>query len=464
MTLYLEKFTNETIDGIENKNDVNVIGYCQNIKINKKMIFVVLRKDIETIQLIVFKKDYPDIYDLLKDLTLESTIIAKGNLIPAQVISCTITKYELFCTYVHIISKAQELAFSIDDANESQNKDTEDDKTDRCNVGRQKRLENRWLDLRTPINRHIFKLKSALQGALRNQLLLDNYEEINTPKIIPGVSEGGSNVFEVNYFGQICFLAQSCQLYKQMMINAGFEKVFEFGAVFRAENANTYRHLCEFTGFDIEFVIKPEQGHIEIINCIWNLLSRTFDEFEKTHLSEIEYVLKKTQTEKLIFPKKPVLIDFIQGVEMLKKQGIVQDPFEDIGTINEKILGQLVKEEYHTDMYVLVGFPGKVRPFYTMQLNESYSRSFDFMMRGNEISSGAQRVHDHLILKKQIKERGIILDGKSGLEDYVRSFETGAMPHGGCGIGMERMMMLYFGLNNIRTTSLFPRDPKRTSP
>jgi aspartyl-tRNA synthetase len=187
-------------------------------------------------------------------------------------------------------------------------------------------------------------------------------------------------------------------------------------------------------------------------------------QFVESHSEAIEYVLSKTNTTPLIFPEAPVLVDFREGCKMLHEAGIEQNVMDDIGSINEKKLGDIVKQRFGADVYVLVGFPNNVRPFYTMHNDNDYSRSFDFMMRGNEISSGAQRVHDPQMLKKAIMNKGIKLDGTSGLEDYVKSFELGSIQHGGCGFGLERFIMLLLGLSNIRNTTLFPRDPKRITP
>ena len=449
---------------------VSVSGFCHSIRVNKSMIFIVLRRGTNTIQLIVFKKDNPLEYDTIKDLRNESTIDVVGEIVTANVKTCTVKTYEIKIKSVTVINSASELPFNLDDANETFHSDsaieTIDDTTvsTRSKVGRQIRLDNRWLDLRTPINQHIFRLRSAFEMALRNELNNNNFVGISTPKIIPAISENSASVFEVDYFEKTVYLAQSPQLYKQMMINGGFDKVFEFGPVFRAENANTYRHLCEFTGFDLEFTINPNQTHIDIINEIWSILYGAYSAFEYVYVNSINYVLNVTKATPLIFPATPVLIDFKQGCALLAEVGIEQDPLDDIGSVNEKLLGDIVKQKYNTDVYVLVGYPNNARPFYTMREDENYSRSFDFMMRGNEIASGAQRVHNSTLLKKAISDKGIKLDGTSGLEDYVKSFESGSVPHGGAGFGLERLIMLMLGLTNVRNTTLFPRDPKRTTP
>lgn len=483
----INQFTNQCLKDVklmyedqempEDQRLVKASGYCHNIRVNKRMIFVVFRKDERTVQLIVFKKDSPETYELLKELGSESTVEVQGVIVDAKVKTCTVTDYEIKLQSATVISRAKELAFSLDYANETfqsansaniepelSEGETDEKENARCKVDRHTRLNNRWLDLRIPMNQKIFKLRSALEHNLQSEVMGRGFVKIHTPKIIPAVSEGGANVFEVTYFGKKVYLAQSPQLYKQMMINSGFNGVFEFGPVFRAENANTYRHLCEFTGFDMEFAINPGETHLKIIETIWSVLYNAFQRFWEENEADIQYVMERTGTEILVFPEKPVILDFKEGVQMLNDAGIDQNPLEDIGTVNEKLLGEMVKTKYGTDVYVLSGFPNAARPFYTMKEDEKYSRSFDFMMRFNEISSGAQRNHDPEVLKQMIASHGIELNGESGLEDYVRSFENGSMPHGGCGIGLERLVMLYLGLQNIRTTSLFPRDPKRITP
>lgn len=479
MSNSLQRFTNEAVANAISQNpdgSVELSGFCHNIRVNKKMIFIVLRKGTETVQLIVFNNENPTEFEKIKDLFNEATIHVFGTVVPAKVKTCTVTDYEIKIKGVNVINPSKPIPFSLDDAQETFQRDSkaieeevasetkEDTGADRCKVGRQTRLDNRWLDLRIPVNQHIFKLKSLMEACIREVLIQEDFTEIHTPKIIPAVSEGGSNVFDVNYFGKKVYLAQSPQLYKQMMINAGFQRVFEVGPVFRAENANTYRHVCEFTGLDFEFEIPPSGSHIDVIRLIWSVLYRGFKLFEARYAKQIEYVLNVTKTPALIFPEEPVLIDFVEGCKLLKEAGFEQDEHDDIGSVNEKHLGEIIKRLHGTDMFCLINYPNQARPFYTMWENDSYSRSFDIMMRCNEISSGAQRVHNPVQLKKAILDRGIKLDGKSGLEDYLKSFETGSVPHGGCGIGIERLCMLYFGLPNVRNTSLFPRDPKRITP
>ncbi len=480
MSLFLEEFTNEEVKKIaeqDKESKVQLVGFCHNIRPNKRMIFVVLRKGTQTIQLIVFN-DGTDAFNIFNKINIESTVHVTGVIVPAKVKTCTCTNYEIKVIKVEVISLSkQQLPFSLEDANETfhqgsledaenaENTMNENDENQRCKVGRKHRLDFRWLDLRGQTNQYIFILRSKMEESIRLELSKRKFIEIHTPKIIKGSSEGGSEVFKLDYHEQKACLAQSPQLCKQMVVNSGFEKVFEFGPIFRAEKASSYRHLCEFTGFDMEFVIKPIESHIEIIGTVWAILYNAVLHFERIMSNEIENVLDKTKTLKLVFPEKPLVLNFKQGVELLRERGFVQDGEKDIGSVNEKHLGNIIKEKYGSDVYVLAEYPESTRPFYTMLCEDKkYTKSFDFMMRGNEISSGAQRIHNSAILKERILAKGITLNDESGLEHYVESFETGSMPHGGCGIGMERLLALYLGLGNIRTTSLFPRDHVRLTP
>jgi aspartyl/asparaginyl-tRNA synthetase len=474
----IDVFTNESIQKHENQL-ICLEGFCYRVRVAKKMVFIVLRKNTTTIQLICFN-DNPS-YDILSTLTAETTISISGLVIKANVKTCTVTNYEIKVESVQVIVKVtNHLPFCLDDANEIYDGANDEDNnnsnnsnnsaSERCHVNRFTRLENRWLDLRTDLSYKTNLIRSSLEHSIRTVLNDENFIEIHTPKLISASSEGGSNVFKLNYFDKVACLAQSPQLYKQMAVMS-LNKVFEFGSTFRAEESLTYRHLCEFISLDLEFTIGLGQSHIDIVKYIWSILYRSFKLLESKQDENIKYILGLTNHQKLIFPEEPIIIDFKEGCEilnesLLKENKPLQNPLEDIGSEYEKRLGNLIKLKHNTDIYVLINYPSSARPFYTMKHNESnsqYSKSFDIMMRCTEISSGAQRIHDPEILKKSIKDKEITLEG-SGLEYYVKSFESGALPHGGCGIGLERLVALYLGLSNVRYVSMFPRDPKRIDP
>jgi aspartyl/asparaginyl-tRNA synthetase len=256
-------------------------------------------------------------------------------------------------------------------------------------------------------------------------------------------------------------LAQSPQLYKQMAICADLERVFEIGPVFRAEDSHTHRHLCEFTGLDMEMQIY--EHYFEVLDVLDTLFDTMFDGLSKDNAELVSTVFTQYPQEPFQYLQKSLRLTFAEGIAMLHEAGVMVDPMDDLSTANERILGKLVKDKYHTDFYILHRYPSNIRPFYTMPCPDdpAYSNSFDIFMRGEEIISGAQRIHEPAMLKDRAAECGIEVET---IQSYIDSFKLGASPHGGCGVGLERVVMLFLGLNNIRKTSMFPRDPKRLTP
>jgi len=328
------------------------------------------------------------------------------------------------------------------------------------------RLDNRIIDLRTSANHAIFTIQSAVCHFFRDFFFRQGFIEIHTPKICPGVSEGGADVFALKYFGKDACLAQSPQLYKQMAVESDLFRVFEIGPVFRAENSNTPRHMCEFTGMDFEMEIK-EHYH-EVLAQLGDVFIHIFDGLNSRYRREIDHVRKQFPNTELRYRPKgqTLVIPFSEGMQMLEEDPEWTEPldhFADLSTPMEKRLGKLVAAKYGTDFYILDKYPLAARPFYTMPDPNDirYSNSYDVFLRGEEITSGAQRVHDPELLIERAKACDIPLEG---LKSYIKSFEYGAFPHGGAGIGMERVVMLFLGVPNIRLTSMFPRTPDRNFP
>lgn len=328
------------------------------------------------------------------------------------------------------------------------------------------RMSNRVLDLRTPYSQAIFRVQSATCRAFRNFLDDHDFIEIHTPKLLGGASESGASVFPVDYFGRSAFLAQSPQLMKQMCIVADFNRVFEIGPVFRAENSNTHRHLTEYTGLDLEMALGPRQDYHEAMDIIDELLKSMFVYINRRYPKEVEIVLKAFGQKPLVWLDKTPVLDYAEGIQMLVDSGyrdegdVVPSANEDLSTRAEMRLGALVKEKYGTDYYILDKFPASVRPFYTMPApgsTRNASNSFDIFVRGQEIISGSQRVHQAEQLIAALKKQDVDI---KGVQEYVDSFKLAAPAHAGCGIGLERFVMLFLGLDDIRNASLFPRDPK----
>ena len=293
--------------------------------------------------------------------------------------------------------------------------------------------------------------------------MTNNFIEIHTPKIIGIASEGGAEVFKLEYFDKPAFLAQSPQLYKQMAINSDFDRVFEIGSVFRAEESLTNRHMCEFIGLDLEMVISPNRDYRQVQEMIWNTLIYIFDNIKNNQHEEISCIKAKQPFDDPKYTINPLILKFSDCVTLLRNDGKSQDDFADLNTENEKRIGQLVKEQYDSDLFIIDQYPSNVRPFYTMEsaCDPLYSNSFDIIFRCTEICSGSQRIHDYETLLNKIIKRDI---DPTTIKYYLESFSHGTMPMGGCGFGIERIVSLYLNLGNVKLASFCPRDPKRLFP
>jgi len=465
--------------------EVLIRGHLQTSRLVGKGAFVLIRSSMYTVQGVCFEsKDGTISQDMIKyiaGLPVESVVDLQGVVsVPDQPVEKATQKMvEVQISSFHCVSKASpQMPFLIEDAARpdfkketdigaynAEEEGAEEGKPSAdglIRVGQEIRLDHRWLDLRTPANQAIFRIESMIGTLFREFLTNKGFVEIHTPKLIGGASEGGSEVFRVDYFGQPACLAMSPQLHKQMCAAcSGFERVFEIGPVFRAEKSNTRRHLCEFTGLDIEMVI--HEHYDEILDVFSQLFIYIFDGIKERCKNELERVREQHPFEDLQYLRPTLKISYAEGCKLLRETGIPQDDYEDLSTENEKKLGDIVKAHFGTDFFFMDKYPLAVRPFYTMPdpNNPKLSNSYDFFIRGQEILSGAQRVHDPDLLTERAKEWGIPLHD---IAAYVSSFRNGALPHGGGGIGLERVVMLYLGLPNIRKTAWFPRDPKRISP
>jgi nondiscriminating aspartyl-tRNA synthetase len=433
-----------------------------------KSAFLVLRQQTATIQVTFFVDDVNVSKGMVKwvsNLTKESVVDIQGLVMAPEsgkVESCTQQDVELVAQSIYCVSRSEpRLPFEIDDASRPET-DFDKEDTTYVRVGQDTRLNHRVIDLRTPANQAIFRIQSAVCELFRDALRAQDFVEIHTPKLIGGASEGGASVFKLDYMGQPACLAQSPQLYKQMAVESDLERVFEIGPVFRAENSNTHRHLCEFTGLDMEMAIK--EHYFEVLDVLDNLFLHMFDGLNERFKHELQVVSQQFPYEPLKYLRPTLRLEFPQGIAMLREAGVEGvDPLGDLSTEHERILGQLVKEKYDTDFYMLTKYPAAARPFYTMPdpANPDYSNSYDIFIRGEEIISGAQRIHDPALLTKRAAECGIEVDT---IQAYIDAFKYGALPHGGCGVGLERVVMLFLNLGNIRKTSMFPRDPRRLAP
>lgn len=464
-------------------------GRLHSSRCKGKQAFFVLRQQHFTIQAILRVAEgtsvTKDMINFAAGLSKESIVDVYGLVkqAPVKIESCSQSDVELELSKIFAVSRSDaRLAVQIEDlsrseaeivaemekmklkAEKSKGKTDGDGAKDAAlviRVDQDTRLNNRVIDLRTVTNQAIFRLESGMTNLFRETLNKRGFIEIHTPKIIGAASEGGANVFEVTYFKNKAYLAQSPQFYKQMAIAADFDRVYTVGAVFRAEDSNTHRHLTEFVGLDLEMAFSYD--YHEVIDLIGKTFVEIFKSLEERHGTEIAAIHRQYPAEPFKYLDETLVLKFPDAVKMLREAGADMGDEDDLTTANEKLLGKLVREKYSTDFYFLDKFPLAVRPFYTMPdpQDSRYSNSYDMFMRGEEVTSGAQRVHDEKLLTERANHHGI--DIKT-IEPYVKAFKYGCPPHAGAGIGLERVIMLYLGLDNIRKTSMFPRDPKRLEP
>jgi aspartyl-tRNA synthetase len=447
-------------------------GRVSSIRVKGGSCFLVLRQNaLDTVQACYFKsKEKPEesqkMIQYLKSLTVETVVDLQGTLVPADVKSCSIKHVELQIQSIHAVGRADPiLPFLVEDAARSEQEIEVSQTTDRPfpRLGQELRLDNRWLDLRVPANNAIMRIQSAVCQLFREYLLQQGFIEIHTPKLIAGESESGAGVFTTDYFGTTACLAQSPQLYKQMAIASDLNRVFEIGPVFRAEKSHTRRHLCEFTGLDLEMAIHDH--YMEALEVIHAMFKHIFNGLETRWARELAVIREQYESEPVTFTDEPCVLHWPEAMQILKDEGFdVGDGYDDLSGAMELALGRVVKENYGTDFFMLDKYPSSIRPFYTMPdpNDPKLSNSYDIFIRGQEICSGAQRCHDPDLLLEILAEKKV--EAGEGLKAYIESFRHGVSPHAGAGIGLERVVFLYLGLDNVRKASMFPRDPNRCTP
>lgn len=434
-----------------------------------KMVFLNLRQGTESVQALAVvtpEKISKQMVKWIAGLADESIVLVEGvvHKSPEPIKSATVSDVEVHITQVHLISSVEgRLPFSLDDASRPET-DIEESGVQFNRVLLDTRLNNRVIDLRTQTNHAIFRLQAGIGELFREFLHANRFTEIHSPKLQGAATESGASVFKVNYFKGNAYLAQSPQLAKQMAIAADFERIYEIGPVFRAEDSNTHRHMTEFTGLDLEMAI--EEHYHEVLELLDGLFLHIFRGLRDRYKREIEVVRIQFPADEFKWregPEGTLRLTFKEAIDLLAEDGVSREELDDIDTTNEKRLGRIVRTRYETDYFIIDKFPMALRPFYTMPDSEdpAISNSYDFFMRGEEILSGAQRIHDAQFLCEKMRSKGV--DPES-MKDYVNAFRMGCPPHGGGGIGLERVLMLFLKLNNIRRASLFPRDPKRLEP
>lgn len=326
----------------------------------------------------------------------------------------------------------------------------------KLNTSLEAKLNYRSVSLRNVRERAKFKLQEGIVRGFREFLYSQGFTEIHTPKIGAKGAEGGSNLFRLDYFHRPAVLEQSPQFYKQMMVGV-FDRVFETAPVFRAEKHNTKRHLNEYTSLDFE--MGYIDGYEDIMAMETGFLTYTMELLARDYAKELQ-MLEIALPEIKGIPA--MRFDELKEKVSLKYDRRIKTPY-DLEPEEEELIGQYVKEEYGSDFVFVTHYPSKKRPFYAMDdpKDHKFTLSFDLLFKGMEITTGGQRIHDYQMLTEKIKARGMT---EEGMDAYLDAFKHGMPPHGGLGIGLERLTMKLCGEENVRETTLFPRDMGRLEP
>ena len=326
------------------------------------------------------------------------------------------------------------------------------DPTEKVECELDTRLDSRFMDIRRPSVLATFETESAVLRGIRDFFYSQGITEVFTPKIVAAATEGGTDLFPISYFEREAFLNQSPQLYKQMLMSAGMDRVFEIGPIFRAEEHDTRRHLNEAISIDIEVSFADDKDAMEILEGAVVAAYRYVAENCRYQLEVLGLDLQ--------IPKTPFRrITYTEALDLVgQRQNVQMQWGDDLDTETEKFLGETIGEHYF-----LTDWPSSIKPYYTLPYEDrpEVCRGFDLMHPRMELASGAQRVHDHAMLVNRIKDKGLDPDG---FEFYLKAFRYGMPPHAGWGLGLSRLVMTMLRLDNIRDAVIFPRDRKRLVP
>lgn len=423
--------------------EIELSGFVENIRNIKWVQFLVLRDSTDKVQVTIEKSDENNalMVELVNNLTVESTIKVTGTLKKNE--NVRLRGMEFIPTKIEVTSTSDaELPINIHDK-EAQLLD--------------QRLDYRFLDLRNEYNFNIFKIQSDMTRFMRDFMYSKGFTEIHTPKLIGAASESGADVFEVKYFDRKAYLAQSPQFYKQMAIASGYDKVFEVGPVFRAENSNTSRHTTEFTGFDVEFA--HIDSYCDVMDFEEELLTYTLEKLNEKYGK----LVKELYDKEIVVPKEKFprikLADLYDKLEEKYNYKVDESEKNDLTTEAERLSYRYAMDEFNSEFIFVTDFPKDKRAFYHMRKND-IPEGYDLIYRGVEITTGAEREHRYDILVKQAREKGLDKD----VEFYLEFFKYGCPPHGGFGLGVDRLTMLILGLPSVKESMFIFRGPNRLNP
>ena len=415
-------------------NKVNIQGWVYKVRKLKSISFVILRDRSGLVQCIVDNSKFD-----ISNIRLESVVSVTGEVKESN---NKLNFFEIVVEEIEVINNSiNELPIEV-------NKEFLE-----CNLDTM--LSNRVLSLRHPKINAIFKVQNEIVNGFREFLNSKGFTEIRTPKIVKEGAEGGADLFEVKYFEDKAYLATSPQFYKQMMVSAGFERVYEIGHAYRAEEHNTNRHLNEYVSMDLEMgfindekdIMNIEEQMLKYILNKLNINCKEYFELLEVSIPEIKESIPR--------------VDFNEALNILKKEYNKSDLEGDLDPEGEKLIYKYIKEKYNSEFVFLTNYPRKKRPMYTMPLGEKETHSFDLLFKGIEITTGGQRIHEYEKLIENIKYKGF---NPQEYDSYLDVFKYGMPKHGGLAIGLERITAKLLDLENVREATLFTRDRKRLIP
>ena len=417
--------------------EVLLMGWVHEIRDLGGIIFVIIRDRDGLIQVTApSKKVDAEILVDLRALRKESVVAIKGT--AAQEAGKAPNGVEIIPSKVKILNLA--------------NQPLPMDPTEKVKAEIDTRLNSRFLDLRKANVSAIFKIKANMLKTVRQYFDDNDIIEINTPKLVASATEGGTELFPITYFEKEAFLGQSPQLYKQMMMGAGFDKVFEIGQIFRAEEHDTLRHLNEAISIDMEASFKDDK---DVMNILDGMITTVLQSTKENCAKELEIL----DYDLAAIPEGPFPeVKYDDAVDIVNSKGIDMEWGEDLSREAEKALG-----DTQEGFYFLTDWPTAIKPFYVVPYEDrpEISHAFDLMYKNLEISSGSTRMHDYDTLVAQMEQRNLNPDGFGA---YLQAFKYGMPPHAGWGVGADRLAMVLTGVENIRETVLFPRDRHRLTP
>lgn len=423
------------IKEINSEQEVTISGFVENIRNKKFMAFIVLKDISGKIQVTVEKEKDEELANITNQITLGSVISVTGKVTKNDYVK--LGGIEVLADKIEILSKAEALPIHSDASIDL-------------------RIDYRWLDLRTDKNTLMFKVQTCLLNALKNFVLDRDFIEIHSPKTIGTASESGSEVFEVKYFDTKAYLSQSPQFYKQMAMASGFEKVVEVGPVFRAEKSFTSKHTTEFTGFDIEF--SYINSYVDVMKFEQELIKYALQEVKNKYGEEI----KELFDCEVVVPTGDFPIMKLSDVYAeLKKRYNYDVPAGEEGDLTteaEKLCKNLSMEMFNSEFLFITDYASDKRAFYHMR-KDGIPQGYDLIWKGVEITTGAQREHRYDILCKQAEEKGL----KDDVKFYLEFFKYGCPPHGGFGLGLDRLTMILLN-TTIKEVMFIFRGPNRITP